>query len=284
MAIYYWHNQGRTGNLLFQYAAIVNLIEPRDKVFCFESEIFDLIETDNRFFRVPLAAGGRLNVLVNRFFDLMVKAKFFSEISPKLMPLGDEYTSEDLLVAKRRGLFSWVGQIKGFFQNDRWVFSALRFKAARVFSASEKLNKVCASNVRVAVHLRLSDYKDWVVLGRKDVSLGVAWYRDAMKIVESKVENPTFIFFTDDKEEAASLDICRDAVFFTGEDALEELVAMSLCDHAIISPSTFAYCAVMANYSMAKIIVAPKYWAGFKSCLWYPYNIKTDRFLYTEVG
>ena len=33
-----------------------------------------------------------------------------------------------------------------------------------------------------------------------------------------------------------------------------------------------------------RITLVPKYWAGFKSCVWFPKNIQTEYFEYIDVA
>ena len=91
-------------------------------------------------------------------------------------------------------------------------------------------------------------------------------------------------FFTDDIKAVKNLNFDIPPIFYNGKDAIEDMAAMSICEHAIISPSTFAYCGVLAFNDLNKIVIAPKYWAGFKSKLWSPSTIKTELIQYLEVN
>lgn len=286
MAIYYWHNQGRLGNLLFQYAAIEHLTNIDDVIVCFDNDVFKIIHVKRNFIRIPNVGilGRLLNLIFNNLIDFLVKFRVFSGVSPEVVSVFGEYKDESREVFKSIGFFHRLIQIKGFFQHDEWVISDLEIKKNILCNAKEKLDLISPSVCRVSVHIRLTDYKDWVVLGKEDATISISWYVDAMKLMAERLDNPVFIFFTDDIKAVMGLNFDTAPIFFNGNNAIEDMAAMSICEHAIISPSTFAYCGVLAFNELDKIVIAPKYWAGFKSKLWSPSSIKTKLIHYLEVN
>jgi Glycosyl transferase family 11 len=81
----------------------------------------------------------------------------------------------------------------------------------------------------------------------------------------------TYLVFS---ESEADMRWCRaniqapDLYFSTDNSDLFDFVAMSACDHHIISNSTFSWWAAWLNCNPRKIVVAPRQWfrAGYKSC------------------
>ena len=285
MAIYYWHNQGRLGNLLFQYAAIEHQTSADDIIICFDNDVFKAIHVKRCFIKIPVIGkvGKLLNCIVNNSIDFLVTLRIFSGISPEVTVVIGAYSDESRKLIKINGFFKKFTQIKGFFQHDNWIISGLEIQEDKLYDARKKIELISRSLCRVAVHFRLTDYKNWVVLGRADATINASWYQEAMNLMADKLDNPVFIFFTDDIEAVKKLNLDIQPIFYNGKDAIEDIAAMSICEHAIISPSTFAYCGALVFNDLDKIVIAPKYWAGFKSKLWSPSTIETKLIHYLEV-
>jgi hypothetical protein len=284
MAIYYWNNQGRLGNLLFQYAAIMAATTDEDFIICFDNSAFESVNYDKRFFVIKLHEFLHffLNRRCNDFFSLLSRNKIISSYSPELSVVSNKFFSEKLEVLLKVGAFKSVCEIKGFFHHDKWIFNNIVFRGDRLNEARLKLSYISSSRCKVAVHIRSTDYKEWVILGKKDATLSLEWYKKAIIYAVKNLKNPEFIFFTDDEKYVRSLDLSIPINIFKGGNPVDDLIAMSLCDHAIISPSSFSYIASMQSYKENKLIVAPRYWLGFKSKIWYPSAIETNRMHYLD--
>ncbi len=285
MAWYYWCNHGRLGNLLMQFAAIENMIDTGDVVLCFNDRMFDALHTKGRYVRLPHLRYlvPNFNHYTNKLFDYLASRSLLSRIVPQtyLYDCGDEHECANLL--RTEGFVKHFTVIKGYFQHDKWLQNAFKFKYDKYDRASARLMRLSPSRCRVAVHVRLNDYMEWVVLGKKDVSISRQWYDMAIEHASAVLDNPEFIFFTDDVDGLKKYGFTMDLRIYGGVDAIEELIAISLCEHAIISPSTFAYSAVMSTYYPDKLVIAPKYWAGYKSGVWFPPTIESSKIHYIEV-
>ena len=285
MAWYYWCNHGRLGNLLMQFAAIENMIDTGDVVLCFNDRMFDALHTKGRYVRLPHLRYlvPNFNHYTNKLFDYLASRSLLSRIVPQtyLYDCGDEHECANLL--RTEGFVKHFTVIKGYFQHDKWLQNAFKFKYDKYDRASTRLMRLSPSRCRVAVHVRLNDYMEWVVLGKKDVSICRQWYDMAIEHASAVLDNPEFIFFTDDVDWLKKYWFTMDLRIYGGVDAIEELIAISLCEHAIISPSTFAYSAVMSTYYPDKLVIAPKYWAGYKSGVWFPPTIESSKIHYIEV-
>lgn len=286
MVIYYWNNQGRLGNLLFQYVAIKSNTLKDDKVICFESDVFAVVKDDKKFIRIkfPKKINLFFNSKLNKLFDYFVSLNLVSSISPEIFYVKNKFPCESKNLIKKIGFFKSICQIKGFFQHDKWILDQLELKSDIVIKAGERLSGISKSKCKVALHIRSTDYKEWIVFGKKDATISSDWYMNAIEYVNSFLENPEFILFTDDRDILKKMNICNPVVLFDGDSPVEDLAAISLCEHAILSPSTFSYCGAMLSYKKGKLIIAPKYWAGFKSKTWFPQTIETKNIKYLEVN
>lgn len=286
MAIYYWYNQGRLGNLLFQYAAIVEATTKEDLIICFDNELFKFIEPSRKLLIIKSPKFLRFfpNRKINDLFGFFSKKKVICSLTPRCRYEKNEYLVETSEISLNKGFFRNIVLVKGFFQYDKWVLKNIQLKQNVLEKIKIKLSKLSVSECKVAVHIRSTDYKDWIVYGKKDATLNNEWYRLAIDHAIRKLRNPQFIFFTDDENYVDSLDLTIPVVIFKGNSPMEDLLAMTLCDHAIISPSTFSYFGSILSYTKGKLIIAPKFWAGFKSNTWYPPTIETSMMYYLKVS
>lgn len=284
MAIYYWHNQGRLGNLLFQYAKLEELTSKEDLIICFNSEMFNTIKINRRFLKIPNlpVVGGIINVYLNRFFDFVAMKGIIGNLTPRKIKIFDIYENESREVLFKNGFLKSVFQVKGYFQYGDIEPDKVEIQECFLNEVQDKFKGISNCDCKVAVHIRLTDYKTWSVLGKKDVSIDIKWYEQCIDEIEKRLERPEFIVFTDDPDAIKKTNLRNKVKFFIGSSPAEDMIAISLCDHAIISPSTFAWWGAVKIKNKNKIIMAPKYWAGFKSKMWYPPCIKTHKFEYLD--
>jgi hypothetical protein len=87
------------------------------------------------------------------------------------------------------------------------------------------------------------------------------YFEAAMKRIPS---GTTFVVFSDDinwcRENFSKDD--KNILFIEGNLDYEDISLMSLCDHNIISNSTFSWWAAWLNDNPSKIVIAPKNWFG----------------------
>ena len=278
MAIFYWINQGRLGNLLFQYAAIIRNVAAGDSVYSFHNEAFDLLSADPRFHVI----GGRgrisrsISYRVNKLLRRGQRVGMLGCIRTAPLVSLERHEIESGEVVRTAGALTRVFVVDGFFQDGRLRDVPIQVKPALEKLAIEGLNSLACAKVKVAVHIRLTDYGHWSVYGVPGVLIPPEWYRERINHMRRRLVQPQFVIFSDDIAAARKLLVGDDIVYFTGASALEDFAVMSLCDHAVMSPSTFTWWSAFAHPNPGKILMAPEYWAGFKSRSWFPACIKTD--------
>lgn len=111
----------------------------------------------------------------------------------------------------------------------------------------------------------------------------VDYFKDAIKLIKSKVVNPVWVLFSDDiqwvKNNIGVLFDSSDKVMFeTGNDPVwEKLRLMYSCKHYIISNSTFSWWAqYLSRNNSDKIVVCPKRW--FRDLPYY--SLQDDSFIF----
>ncbi|WP_440874444.1 alpha-1,2-fucosyltransferase [Thalassotalea sp. PLHSN55] len=124
-----------------------------------------------------------------------------------------------------------------------------------------------ANHTTVAIHIRRGDYLKHKSLG------GICttdYYEQAVKKIESLVENPMFVVFSDD------IPWCREnlkvanAKFVDwngGENSYRDMQLMSLCNHNIIANSSFSWWGAWLNANPNKIVVCPGKWIHYTDSL-----------------
>lgn len=173
--------------------------------------------------------------------------------------------------------------IIGSWQNEKY-FKSIRSCLLNEFTLksglngisetiSEKINK----HNSIAVHYRKYGGKNnKYYFQRPDIHgvLSESYYRDAIKSMLQRVEDPHFFIFSDDPKwvnNIFSFNIPHTIVYHNNEKTnYEDLWLMSLCKHNIIANSTFSWWGAWLNNNDKKIIIAPKKW--FNSS----YQVKND--------
>lgn len=107
----------------------------------------------------------------------------------------------------------------------------------------------------VGVHVRRGDF----VNSKFDIC-SVDYYRQAFGIMEQKVSEPFFFFFSDDAEyvEKEFGEIRNKEIISGGpENGARDMELLSLCRYAIVSNSTFAWWGAWLGH--AELVLAPRY-------------------------
>lgn len=125
------------------------------------------------------------------------------------------------------------------------------------------LNQIKSSN-SISIHIRRGDYLSIKNNASKFRALELDYYKNAMSILENKMENITYFVFSDDinwvkenfKTHAETIFINHNK----GKLSYIDMQLMSNCQHNIIANSTFSWWAAWLNANKNKIVVAPKTW------------------------
>ncbi|MCF0235370.1 MAG: alpha-1,2-fucosyltransferase [Bacteroidaceae bacterium] len=143
--------------------------------------------------------------------------------------------------------------------------------------ANEELLRVIQESNSVCISIRRGDYlakefvDDFFVCGKD-------YYERAIEVIRSKVDNPTFIFFSNDIQWVkANIHVDAPCYYESGTDPnWETLRLMSACKHFIISNSTFHWWAQFLCRHENKIVISPDRW--YNNPNWGAYLL-TDSFI-----
>lgn len=127
----------------------------------------------------------------------------------------------------------------------------------------EMLEKIQSCNA-VSIHARRSD-----LLFLNGYCYKYGFFRRSVNYIKKQVEDPVFIFFTDEKsvgwceenEKVFGLNFKKDKVLFvdwnTGENSFRDMQLMAECKHNIFTESTFGFWGAYLNQNPEKITCAP---------------------------
>lgn len=153
--------------------------------------------------------------------------------------------------------------IMGHFFNINY-FKDIRKILLKEFHLKDKirlddsLKKIFTECDTVSVHIRRGDY-----LKHRTCLLYDTYYPQAMSYIESKIDAPYYLIFTDDpKWVTDNLRLkCDYKLISNGYwKDYEELYLMSKCRNNIIANSTFSYWGAWLNENCGKIVTVPKGW------------------------
>lgn len=121
------------------------------------------------------------------------------------------------------------------------------------------LENIKSSN-SVMINVRRSDYLNTDFHG----VYGMDYINSAVKIIESKIENPKYFIFSDDIDWCVeNIDLPNMTIvnhFYKGPKFSHYLQLMMNCKHFIIPNSSFAWWSAWLSKSPDKIVIAPKRW------------------------
>lgn len=149
----------------------------------------------------------------------------------------------------------------GYWENMEylsWIDAKEIFTFPQYICELKVINELKEEN-SVSVHVRRGDY-----LKNKDKPMtefdlcGMDYYKSAIEIIESKVNNPHYYFFSDDisyVEDAFSF--ISNKTIVRGMKDYQDLYLMSICKHNIIANSTFSFWGAYLNKNCG-IVIAPE--------------------------
>ena len=162
--------------------------------------------------------------------------------------------------------------LQGYWQNPGYFKDITAdLKRDFVFFTSEKAEDMQAEDrIRntnsVSVHIRRGDY-----LKFPEIYGGIcteAYYQKALEIIQARVEEPCFFFFTDDPEWVRSQFKMENMTVVdwnaSSQESWRDMRLMHLCKHNIIANSSFSWWAAWLNDNPNRLVLSPALWESGK--------------------
>ena len=124
----------------------------------------------------------------------------------------------------------------------------------------EKIKSLILSSNSVAIHFRRTDFLDPKI---SSYAMGLStdvYYTNAVNYMNTHVENPLFIIFSDDPSYTKENNVLENSFIVTGNNGSEDFYLMSLCKHFIVANSTYSFWAAILNKQKNKLVCTPEYW------------------------
>ena len=273
----------RLGNQLFQYAALKELY-PNQRLLLFgfgalkqALESVDGIVIENE--KLPCLLANSLK----RLASVLAKVRIAGVIQ-------ESHEGSLYVVKMHKGLFKIYLLKNSFFQhmvilkrlNQNVRLSQDHSRTASDWLSDKRL-KPSVQNL-VFVHIRRGDYLFWPSRESPAV-LDAKWYAMAIDYLRAKLEKPIFLLLSDDPYYTKDCFGDQADVVISENDQLVDLALMSLCQHGILSASSYSWWG--AWFSRARshelgIYIAPKYWLGHRKKKWMPEGFTTDWITYIK--
>lgn len=267
------------GNQMFQYAFYVSLKQrypdtniKMDIFHIYGAHIHNGFELTDIFGIEPNECSKRDALLLSDYFP-MYKKKYWlinrlQGVRRYFFGIKDSFIKQDDPTGYYADVYH-LSQLKSYIFRGNWVnekyFSDCQEQLFKDFSfpeITENNNLFYASEIKntnsVSVHIRKGDY-----VNSGMINLSIDYYKAAKKIIDSKINNPKYFVFTDDKGSIKEyLDIFEDTTMIIvegnkGNKSFRDMQLMSLCKHNIIANSTFSFWGAYLNQYRQKIVVAP---------------------------
>ncbi len=259
--------RAQLGNLLFQYAfgrhlAIKNNTRLR------------LITKNYKTLSDPL--GQRVIKLLKLFniADVETTSMVHDSIARKLGVYHFDFKhklirEDDLGFGFHPHLLELNGEVflDGFFQSEKYFYDnrdvikdEIQFKRDYFGEEGRNYKQLIKHHQSVALHVRRGDYLKSGALNVCNIN----YFKNAIEFFLSNYNEPMFFVFSDDIDWCREYLRCPNMKFVDIPDArvnpVIDMQLMSLCDHQIISNSTYSWWAAWINNNQNKVVVSPYKW------------------------
>ena len=146
-----------------------------------------------------------------------------------------------------------------FLEYESDMRNDFKFPKIDINSRNGNLLDLVCNNISVSIHIRRGDY----LSSTTHTALDQSYYKEAINIVNDRINNPVFFVFSDDIDWCKSNLNLKDAYYvdnnFEGKSYVD-MQLMSNCNHNIIANSSFSWWGAWLNDSNDKIVISPKVW------------------------
>jgi hypothetical protein len=250
--------KGGLGNQMFQYAIAKAFSLELKRKFKLDISIFEWYKLHNYGLH-------NFNIQPQFYIPVSKRRLKIIKLFNKIVSYNEDFHqfnyNPNLIHSKFDRIF-----LEGYFQSQKY-FIKYEDEIRKDFQIVTPLKQQTSEMVElmqsvnaVSIHFRRGDYVGNVVHETDKTD----YYKEAMKIIESKVENPVYFLFSDDipwvKENFTTNFDTHYVDFNDASTNFEDIKLMSSCKHNIMANSSFSWWGAWLNTNSTKIVIAPKLW------------------------
>jgi hypothetical protein len=266
---------GGLGNQMFQYAFYLAKKKTAPDVYIntysiWREGLHNGFELD-RLFGIK-ADNSSITVCIVRKLLIFKRKKPYKTVSSLLLRVVKTLTNVKIMEEKGYSRFDseYLKPCQGFvlyfgYWQSPLYFNEFSDEIRRKFSFDEfKLSgqsRLLLSSIRsvesVSIHIRRGDF---LAKGFDNAVCTKSYYLNAICLISSKINDPCFVFFSDDPEWVKENIPLLNAVYVDwnqGANSWEDLYLMSQCRHNIIANSTFSWWGAWLNSNEEKLVIVP---------------------------
>ncbi|MDQ1167514.1 alpha-1,2-fucosyltransferase [Flavobacterium sp. SORGH_AS_0622] len=258
--------QGGLGNQLHQYAYGLLLAKKNDAELYLDTDFLthhskklNITLRDLEINKFKLQAKFYKSIFTNQFFFSALKRLKLNKIFELLgFSIVSSYVPLSELNNKKIK-FYYLDGIMGLYDDykDEVAYVLNNLEISNTFLELEKQVKSCISGNAVAMHIRRTDY---LKKGSIHHVLGLEYYQNSINYIESKLTDPVFYIFSDDRNFVKDNFIGEKfkIIDYSGDNAaFFDFLAIKNCQHHIIANSTFSWWAAFLNMKKDNITICP---------------------------
>jgi len=280
---------GRLGNQIFQYAFLKTIAKKDETliIYNFDSiiDVFDVPRRKTLIIKKRRYLRAILRLIARPFLILLSRLRLISLIQQDNDNFdGYKYNSDTY--TKKDGILPFTFVDTNFFQSENFfndnVPNGIIIKSKHLNKANNLLADIPSNKHKIFVHIRRLDYITESCFGIKGLTLPLSYYKNCIRWFEDNIENPFFVFLSDDTEfvEYCFNDI-KNKIIFNNEIGVDFAIIV-LCKSGIVANSSFSWWGAYLMKERYQVF-APKYWMGYKSHKEFPKGIYTDKFRFIDV-
>ena len=250
--------KGGLGNQMFQYAIAKAFSLETKRPFQLDISIFESYKLHNfglHHFNIQSNFYQPESIWKIRFKKLFYKVVFYNEdhhafnFNPNLIQTKSDILFLEGYYQTQKYFLKYEKEIRTDFE----IVSPLKQQTIETVAYMQTVNSV-------SIHFRRGDYIGNPVHETDNTT----YYKDAIQLIESKIEHPVYFLFSDDipwvKENFTSNFETHFVDFNDASTNFEDLKLMASCKHNIIANSSFSWWGAWLNKNPNKIVIAPKKW------------------------
>ncbi|MBD2700675.1 alpha-1,2-fucosyltransferase [Spirosoma sp. BT702] len=249
---------GGLGNQMFAYAFYHSLKKRKLRSLVIINPL--LSETQHNGYEIqkifPDTDNVKYEVYNNRNFNI-IKKILFKEIEQTNVGYFDSFINNNYPFLIYKGF--WQSELY-FAPCEKEIRKIFKFNNALVSDITNTTLIEIQNTNSVSIHIRRGDYIGNSELG--DVC-SIEYYKESIKYISQKTNNPVFYIFSDDTEwvrnnfEGFSYTLVD---WNKGNSSWQDMYQMSHCKHNIIANSSFSWWGAWLNNNPDKLVIAPKKW------------------------